>query len=452
MALLADRVGRLDTENAFKIGPLIAGLEASGHRVIKCNLGEPDFPLPGHVRDEIKRQLDLDNTHYSDPQGILPLRRAVARSMGADRGLSIEAERVVVFPGAKPPIGLCQQTYCDPGDEVIYPSPGFPIYESFIRYVGAIPVPMHLREEEGFTVRPQDLERLISERTKLIILNFPSNPTGGVATREQLAGLAEVIRDRAPAECRVYSDEVYEHILFEGSLHHSIASEPGMAERTIIVSGVSKSYCFTGGRVGWAVFPTEDEAAHFKNLNINYYSCMPAYTQEGARIAIESPLSPDLIRSMCREFQRRRDVVLAGLNAIDGVRCQKPMGAFYVFPNISGVCDRLGIQAAFERLSGPIRAKSSPATLFQRFLLFRHHVATMDRRSFGRLGSDGLHYLRISVATSMEDLEVAVERLARACRDEAGFHSFVAERYPLTAARSAARVTAADSTLGGKTC
>jgi len=427
MALFADRVRLIDTENAFKVGPCIAEVEAAGHRVIRCNIGEPDFALPAHIREEVKRQLDADNTHYSDPQGILSLREAIAAHLSVTRGLDISPECIVVFPGAKPAIGFCQHAYTEPGDEVVYPSPGFPIYESFTRYVGAQPVPLHLREETGFTLSGADLEPLISDRTKLVYLNFPSNPTGGVATPEQLVEIAQVILERAPATVRVYSDEVYEHILFDGAEHHSIASVPGMEEITIIVSGVSKSYSWTGGRLGWAAFPTCEEAREFRNLNINYFSCMPAYNQEGARLAITSPESLSCIREMAAAFQQRRDVVVRELNRIDGISCQLPRGAFYAFPNVAGVCERLGAVEAFESLPPDARDRTSPSTLFQLFLLYRYHVATMDRPSFGRIGSEGKHFLRISIATALEDLRTAVERIGLAAKDEAGFREFFNE-------------------------
>ena len=426
-SLFSDRVQLIDTENAFKIGPHIKRIEDEGHRVIKCNLGEPDFPLPVHIREEVKRQLDLDMTHYTDPQGMLALREAIAASMGRQRGLRLTPDRVVVFPGAKPPIGFCQEAYCNPGDEVIYPSPGFPIYESFTRYLGLTPVPLHLREESGFNFGAAELEPLISDRTKLIYLNFPSNPTGGVATKAQLEEIAEVILRKAPPNVRVYSDEVYESILFDGREHVSIASLPAMIERTIIVSGVSKTYSWTGGRVGWAVFPTAEEAAVFKNLNINYYSCVPPFTQLGAKLAIESPESPIAIAKMVAAFQERRDVVIAMLNAIDGISCQMPRGAFYAFPNIGGLLANLGAIDEWNRLPDAIRARTTPSTMFQYFLLYRYHVASMDRRSFGRIGSDGKHYLRLSIATGMDDLKEACKRLEAASRDRTGFAAWVAE-------------------------
>ena len=430
MALVADRSVLLGTENAFKIGPHIQRVADAGHRVIRCNLGEPDFPLPAHIRDEVKRQLDADNTHYCDPQGVLPLREAIARDMGAKRGLDIGPDRVCVFAGAKPPIGFAEQTYCNPGDEVIYPSPGFPIYESFVRYVGAKPVPLQLEEGAGFSFGAEELEPLITDRTKLIILNFPSNPTGGVATEDQLAGIAEVINSKAPPDVRVYSDEVYESILFDGAEHHSIASQPGMPERTIIVSGVSKTYSWTGGRIGWAVLPTVDETAIFKNLNINYVSCVPAYNQMGAKLGIESPESEIAIRTMTTAFQQRRDMIVERLNAIPGVSCHNPGGAFYVFPNIEGVCENLDLIALHESLPDDVRAGSSPSTIFQMFLLYSYHLAVMDRRSFGSIGSDGRHFLRLSIATGIDDLREAVDTIAQAAQDRAGLARFMQEEAP----------------------
>ena len=427
MTLFSDRNALLDTENAFKVGPYIKEVEASGMKVVKCNLGEPDFALPVHIRDEIKRQLDLDNTHYNDPAGVLPLREAVAAQISKTRGIEMTPDRVVVFPGAKPPIGLCQQTYTNPGDEIIYPSPGFPIYESFIAYVGAKPVPLHLNEDEGFSFSGADLEPLISKKTKLIYINFPSNPTGGVATREQLEGIADVINKKAPKDVRVYSDEVYENILFDGSKHISIASLPGMADKTIVVSGVSKSYSWTGGRLGWAAFPTLEEAQAFKNLNINYFSCLPAYNQEGARVAITSPKSVGTIQEMVTAFQERRDVVVNGLGAIDGIKCQKPSGAFYVFPNVGGVCESIGAVEAYNNLPKDIKEKSSPSTLFQMFLLFQYGVASMDRKSFGRIGTEGMHFLRLSIATGIDDLKTGLERIAKASKDNDGFAKYISE-------------------------
>ncbi len=427
MALYSDRTFRIDTENAFKVGPYIVEVEKTGNKVIRCNLGEPDFPLPAHIVKAVKDALDKDMTHYCDPQGILHLREAVAGYIGKSRGLSITPDRVVVFPGGKPPIGLCQQVYCNEGDEIIYPSPGFPIYESFIKYVGAKPVPLHLDENKGFSFTGDELAPLITPKTKLIYLNFPSNPTGGVATPEQLEGIARVIKDKCSPDIRVYADEIYENILFDGSELHSITAVKGMEKNTVIVSGASKSYSWTGGRIGWAVFPTADEAQVFKNLNINYFSCIPAYNQMGAVTAITSPESPPAIKKMVTAFQERRDIVVAGLNKIEGVKCQLPKGAFYVFPNISGLCKSLGVFDAFERLPADVKAKTSPSTLVQMFLLFKYYVATMDRKSFGRIGTENMHYLRISIATGKDELIEAVKRIEAASKDREGFAAFVGE-------------------------
>jgi len=424
MGLYSKRAGLIDTENAFKIGPQIRGLEEQGKTVVKCNLGEPDFPVPGFVKEEVKRQLDLDNTHYCDPQGIPSLRKAIAKHFSETRGINATPDRIVVFPGAKPPIGFTQQTYCDPGDEVVYPSPGFPIYESFIHYLEAKPVPIHLQEDKNFALSGEDIQPLLSKKTKMIFLNYPSNPTGGVASSEQLREIAQVIRDRCSEDVRVFSDEVYEHIVFDGNKHHSIISFPGMAKMTILVSGASKSYSWTGGRLGWALFPTAEEAEIFRNVNINYFSCTAAYNQEGARLALESPLSEEAIRRMVDIFQERRDLVVDGLNSAEGIRCQKPKGAFYAFPNVANACNNLGILDAYQSLPADTRKRTSPSTLLQMFLLYEYQVATMDRKSFGRIGTENLHYLRLSFATDTESLRDGIKRIAAAVQDRQGFRQF----------------------------
>jgi len=424
MSLYSRRAGLIDTENAFKIGPQIRAIEEQGKRVIKCNLGEPDFPVPEFIKEEVKRQLDLDNTHYCDPQGILPLRKAIAKHFSETRGIKATPDRIVVFPGAKPPIGLTQQTYCDPGDEVVYPSPGFPIYESFIHYMEAKPVPIHLQEEKNFALSGEDIQLLLSKKTKMIFLNYPSNPTGGVASSEQLREIAQMIRGRCSEEVRVFSDEVYEHIIFDGAKHHSIISCPGMEKITILVSGASKSYSWTGGRLGWALFPTVEEAEIFRNVNINYFSCTAAYNQEGARLALQSPLSEEAIRRMVNIFQERRDLVVEGLNSAKGIRCQEPKGAFYAFPNVADACKNLGILDAFQSLPPEIQKRTSPSTLLQMFLLYEYQVATMDRKSFGRVGSENFHYLRLSFATDTESLREGLKRIAVAAQNRKGFSQF----------------------------
>ncbi len=426
MNLFATRNSRIDTENAFKVGPHIVRVEQQKGAVIKLNLGEPDFSVPQHIKAEIKRQLDLDNTNYCDPKGLLSLRVAICNQINETRGLKTNPELVVVFPGGKPSIGFAQQVYCEPGDEVIYPSPGFPIYESFIRYVRAIPVPLHLEESANFTFSPEQLGNLITPKTKLIYLNFPSNPTGGVAGKALLEATAKVILERCHQNVRIYSDEIYENIIFDGQQHHSISSFPEMAERTIIAGGFSKTYAWTGGRVGYAVFPTEEEADVFKTLNINYFSCVPPYNQEAAREALENPLSKIAVKKMVETFETRRNLIWRQINEIPGITCQKPGGAFYLFPNISGVCENLDLLEKHEFL--PKEQQSSPANIFQMFALYEHQVAVLDRKSFGQIGADGKHFLRLSIAADQAVLEEGVLRLKVASEDLSGLDKFLNER------------------------
>ncbi len=437
--LFSDRVGLLGTEEAFRLGALIAGIEAEpparpgpGGRVIRLNLGQPDFPLPRHVARAVDAALEQGLTTYCDPQGLPDLRRAIADSVGPPRGIEIDPARVVVYPGARCPIGFAQMVYLRPGDDVVYPTPCYPLFESFIRYQGAVPVPVPLREETGFTLTGADLEPYLTARTKLVYLNFPSNPTGGVASTSDLAEIASVIARRARPDVRVYSDESYEAIVFDDVPHASILSVPGMSERTIFTSGVSKTYAWTGGRVGWSVYPTVEEALLHRNLNINYFASLPPYNQMGAVEALRSPESSPVVRAMVNAFQRRRDLTVAGLRAIDGVSCQVPKGAFYVFPNVSGVLDRLGAVEAHEGLPDWLRTRTSPATLLQLFLLYHYRVATMDRRSFGLLGSEGQHFLRVSIAAADADLEEALDRMERASYDVEGFDSFLGSGRSLT--------------------
>jgi aspartate aminotransferase len=428
MELFANRVFNIDTENAFKIGPHISSLESQGKKIIKLNLGEPDFNIPDCMKEEIKRQIDLNNTHYCDPKGILSLREAIAKQIQSTRGITVSPERVVVFPGAKPGIGFSQQIYCNPGDEIIYPSPGFPIYESFIKYLGCIPKPIHLKEETGFTFTPEQLEQVLSSKTKLIFLNFPSNPTGGVASLKQLKAISELILKKCSSEVRIYSDEIYENIIFDGEKHHSIATLPGMEERTIISSGFSKTYAWTGGRVGYAVLPSIKEAEAFKNLNINYFSCVPPYNQEAARVGLEHKDVLNEIQKMVDIFQTRRDVIVKALHEIKGVRCQIPKGAFYVFPNVEIACEELGAMDAFNALPKEIQAKTSPSTLFQMFALFHHNVACLDRRSFGKIGSEKEHFIRLSAAADIETLKQGVQNLNDAFQDKPGFKKYIQQK------------------------
>jgi aspartate aminotransferase len=349
----------------------------------------------------------------------------IARQVSETRGIDVQPDRVVVTTGAKPPIGFTMMTYVNPGDEVIYPSPGFPIYESWVTFVGAVPVPLHLDDQRGFRFDASDIEKLITPRTKVLIINSPSNPTGGVLTRDDLRDIARVIREKASPDIRVYSDEIYEDIIFDGGKHESIASADGMAERTIVVSGHSKSYAMTGWRLGYAVLPTAEEAMRFRQLNINIISCTPPFIQEAGREALENEENRRIVASMTREFEKRRNLVVSGLNSIEGVTCSKPEGAFYAFPNIAGVCNNLGVLDAYSKLDSSTKEETTPSTLFQMFALYHHGVATLDRRSFGVIGSEGKHFLRLSTATDAQSLEEGIRRLAAAAGDKDGFARFI---------------------------
>jgi len=428
--VFADRLQQLGTENAFKLADHIGTVLASGQTVVKLNLGEPDFEAPAHVAAVAKAQIDAGNGHYCHPAGIEPLRRAIATQISETRGLDIDFRRVVVHPGGKPSIPYTMLTYVNPGDEVIYPSPGFPVYESWVTFVGAKPVPFRLKEEAGFAMTAAGLEALITDKTKVIILNSPANPTGGLIEADALAEMAAVIRDKAPKDVRVYSDEIYENIIFDGKTHASIASEPGMEERTLIASGHSKSFAMTGWRLGYVVLPTIEEAEIFKNFNINIISCTPPFIQEAGREALESPKTAAAVATMVTAFEERRDVVVDKLNTIPGITCVMPKGAFYVFPNVGGACESVGAIEAFENLSEEEQQSSSPSTMLQMFILYKYGVATMDRPSFCRRGSEGEHYLRLSTATSLEQLQEGMSRIEAAVSDPGGFAEFVAQGVP----------------------
>ncbi len=425
MSLIARRIDDLGTENAFTVGAHIARAEEAGIDVIRFNLGEPDFDSADHINKEAIRHIQEGNTHYADPQGLRSFRRAIAGHVAATRRIEVAPDRVVVTPGAKPPIGLAMATYVDPGDEVIYPSPGFPIYESLARFHGAVPRPLHLQEDAGFGFTAADLQPLLSERTKLIILNSPSNPTGGVLSGQVLDEIADMIDRACGPDVRIFSDEVYEHILFDGRRHESIVTRPGMEARTIVVSGHSKGFAMTGWRLGWAVLPTTEEAEIFTRLNINTISCVPPFIQEAGRIAYEDPASRDVIGAMVAAFEKRRDFVVPALNDIEGIRCAMPQGAFYVFPNVGQLCRNIGAGEAWESLPAGRKQGTSPAGLLQLFLIYRHGVATVDRHAFGTIGADGQHFLRLSVATGLDRIEEGVRRVRAAASDGAGFAAFV---------------------------
>jgi aspartate aminotransferase/aminotransferase len=248
-----------------------------------------------------------------------------------------------------------------------------------------------------------------------------------VLSKDELAGIAQVIREYAPADVRVYADEIYEHCIFDGEQHHSIAVEPGMADKTIIASGHSKGFAMTGWRLGYAILPTAQEAAIFKQITINTVSCVPPFIQEAGRVALQSPETQAYVDKMVRAFQERRDWVVAALNDIPGVRCQNPKGAFYVFPNVAGICEQVGIIDAYRALPAAAQSHTSPSSMLQMFLLYKYGVATMDRNSFGKVGVKDQHFLRLSIATSLDRLKEGVSRIRTASTDRDGFAAFMKE-------------------------
>jgi aspartate/methionine/tyrosine aminotransferase len=431
MPLFARRFGHMGTENAFKIGEDMARARARGVDVIPFTIGEPDFDSAPHINEAGIAAIRAGDTHYTDPAGIAPLREALAAYVSRTRGIEVAADRIIILPGAKPAIGYTMMAYVDPGDEVIYPSPGFPIYESWVTYLGGVPKPLVLREERGFSFTVEDLDRLLTDRTKVLMLCSPSNPTGGVLPKTLLEEVATLVKERGRPDIRVYSDEIYEHITFDGFEHTSMASLPGMDRHTIIASGHSKGYAMTGWRLGWCVLPTAEEALRFKQININTVSCVPPFIQQAAREALENPKTWEVVGSMVAEFKRRRDYVVPALNAIPGISCANPLGAFYVFPNITGVCESLGATAHFESLPDSLKASTSPATLVSRFLLYYHGVALVDRRSFGVIGSEGQNFLRLSYAADMDSIREGIRRIAAGVADHDGFARFLQDQTAL---------------------
>jgi aspartate/methionine/tyrosine aminotransferase len=379
---LARRMSRLGTETAFEVLNRARALERQGKSIIHLEIGEPDFDTPPNVVEAGIEALREGWTHYGPSAGLPELRQALAEYVSRTRGVKVTSEEVVVVPGGKPIIFFTILALIDDGDEVIYPNPGFPIYESMINYVGGRAVPIHLREERDFSLDVDELAPLINDRTKLVILNSPHNPTGGVMPRRDVEQIAELIGDR---NIMVLSDEIYSRLLFDGGQHFSIMSVPGMQERTILLDGFSKTYAMTGWRMGYGVMRT-DLAAHMTRLMTNSNSCTASFTQVAGIEAIRGDQSS--VDRMREEFQSRRDVFVAGLNKIKGFSCRMPKGAFYVFPNIT--------QTGW---------KSKPLA---DALLEQAGVAALSGTSFGAFGEG---YLRFSVANSLENLREALERV-----------------------------------------
>jgi len=379
---LAERMSRLGTETAFDVLVRARALEAQGRKVIHLEIGEPDFATPRHIIEAAKKALDEGWTHYGPTQGYPDLREAIADYVSRTRNIRVGPEHVAVVPGGKPIIFFPILALLEPGDEVLYPNPGFPIYESMIRFLGAVPVPLPLVEERGFALDLDLLRDRLSDRTRLLILNSPHNPTGGVLSRQDVEAIAEMVRDR---DLMVLSDEIYSRIYYDEP-PFSIASVPGMLEKTIILDGFSKTYAMTGWRIGYGVMPTWLVAA-VNRLMVNSNSCTASFTQRAALAALTGPQGD--VDRMVAEFRRRRDAFCDGLNSLPGFRCARPQGAFYAFPNVQ--------QTGFR--SDELADR----------LLEEAGVACLSGTAFGAYGEG---YLRFSYANSYENLMEALERIA----------------------------------------
>ena len=378
---LAKRMSRLGTETAFEVLVRARALEAQGKHIIHLEIGEPDFDTPANVVQAGVQALQQGFTHYGPAAGLPELRQAIADDVAKSRGIKVTADEVVVVPGGKPIIFFTMLALVEEGDEVIYPNPGFPIYESMINFLGAKAVPIPIREDHDFSLDVNQLKSLITDRTKLIIVNSPHNPTGGVMTPGDIKDIAAAIGDR---DIMVMSDEIYGRLLFEGQ-QYSIASVPGMKERTIILDGFSKTYAMTGWRMGYGVM-RPDLAAQMSRLMTNSNSCTATFTQRAGIEAVTGDQSePERFNE---EFKKRRDVFVKGLNQIKGFSCRLPHGAFYTFPNIT--------QTGW------------PSKKLADALLEQAGVAALSGTAFGAFGEG---YLRFSIANSMENLNLALDRI-----------------------------------------
>ncbi len=377
----ADRMDRLGTESAFEVLAKAKGLEAQGRNIVHLEIGQPDFITPANICEAAFKAMKDGHTGYGPSAGLLEFREVIAEHISETRGVEIHPDEVTVTPGAKPIIFFTILALVNEGDEVIYPNPGFPIYESVIDFIDGKAVPLPLREEVDFRFRIEDLEASISDRTKLLIINSPQNPTGGTLAKSDLEAIAELAIQH---DFYVLTDEVYSRILYEG-VHDSLISLPGMKERTILLEGHSKTYAMTGWRLGYGIAPKE-LADKITQLTINSNSCTATFTQFAGIEALKGP--QDFVHEMVTEFRTRRDAIVDGLNAIEGVSCIKPLGAFYVFPNVSQ------LPFSCQDLSD--------------YLLEDAGVAVLPGTAFGKFGDD---YLRLSYANSLENIQEALARM-----------------------------------------
>jgi aspartate aminotransferase len=380
---LADRMSRLGTETAFEVLARAKQLEAKGKEIVHLEIGEPDFDTPRNIRDAAIKALNEGWTHYNPSAGLPDFRETIAEYISKTRKIQVNRDQVVVTPGAKPIMFFSILALVNEGDEVIYPNPGFPIYESVIEFVGAKAVPIQLREENDFRLDTDELKKLVTNKTKLIVINSPQNPTGGILTQDDLKAIADIAMSR---DIMVLADEIYSRIIYEGE-HHSISTFPGMQERTIILDGFSKTYAMTGWRLGYGVM-REDLAVLIAKLQTNSNSCTASFTQRAGIEALTGPQNE--VARMDAEFKKRRDVIVEGLNAIPRISCRTPKGAFYVFPNVK----KIGWEA--KKLAD--------------YILNEGGVAALAGTSFGKFGEG---YIRLSYANSIENIKKGLTRIEK---------------------------------------
>jgi aspartate/methionine/tyrosine aminotransferase len=380
---IAQRMSRLGTETAFEVLVKARKLEAEGRDIVHLEIGEPDFDTPENIITAAKEALDSGFTHYGPAAGLPQAREAVAHYIERTRpGVTCSADEIVITPGAKPIMFYAMMATLDEGDEVIYPNPGFPIYESVINFLGAKPVALPLKESKEFRFDLGDLEDRITKKTRMLIINTPQNPTGGILTYDDLEGIAELA---VKNNLIVFSDEIYSRMTYDGFEHSSILQFPGMKERTIMLDGFSKTYAMTGWRLGYGMMPASI-ASIVAKLQTNCTSCTSSFTQMAGIEALNGP--QEKATEMIAEFRRRRDVIVDGLNQIPGFRCHRPQGAFYVFPNIEGT----GYSS--QRMAD--------------YLLNTAGVACLSGTAFGQFGEG---YVRFSYANSVENIQKALERI-----------------------------------------
>ena len=390
---IAHRMSLLGTETAFEVLAEVNKLRASGKDIISFAIGEPDFYTPSNIIKAGIEALKGGYTHYSPSAGLLPFRESIAWYISHSRGIEVNPEEVVVAPGAKPIIFYSILACINEGDEVIYPNPGFPAYESVINFAGAKAIPLPLLEEKDFRFDVDILKEKITDHTRMIIINSPHNPTGGVLTEKELKAISALAIEN---NIWVFSDEIYCHMVYDGEFR-SIASLPGMKERTILLDGFSKTYAMTGWRLGFGVMNTE-LAEHFARLATNFVSCTATFTQMAGIEALEG--SQQESEQMISEFKARRDIIVEALNGIDGITCKNPGGAFYVFPNVTEACQKLKLKDAKE---------------LQKYLLYEAGVAVLARACFGNKNEEeNQEYIRLSYAASCEDIREGVRRIKEA--------------------------------------